>query len=248
MLTIDQVVPGSSAEGKLAPGDILIRVNGELVTKFVPLAATLDSNVGQEVEIEVERGGVAMKHAVLVDDLHAITPDEYIEFGDGIVNTLSYQQARHYNREAAGVYVANPGYQLSKAAIPRGAVIVEMDGKAIRSLDDFEAGLDELADGERAQVRFVNMENPRTSVVRLLEMNRVWFPAKRCARDDTSGNWPCRPLAEGPEPEPEEVGSTKLAKYDEPQVNAIAPSLVVVTFDLRTRCRGFQSDTIMALD
>ena len=38
MLTIAQVVPGSPADGKLEPGDILIRINGDLVTEFVPLA------------------------------------------------------------------------------------------------------------------------------------------------------------------------------------------------------------------
>ena len=31
MLTVAQVVPGSPADGKLEPGDILIRINGELV-------------------------------------------------------------------------------------------------------------------------------------------------------------------------------------------------------------------------
>jgi S1-C subfamily serine protease len=232
MLTIDHVIPESPAAGKLAPGDILIRINGKLITEFVPLEAVLDSHVGKAIEIEIERGGRQIVHNILVDDLHSITPAEYLEFGDGVVNTLSYQQARHYNRKASGVYVANPGYLFSKAAIPRGAVIVEMDGKPVSDLDDFEAALDELADGERAKVRYVNMENPQNSVVRLLEMDRVWFPAQRCVRDDKSGSWPCRTLADGPEPEPAEVGSTGLNDYDDPRIKAIAPSLVVVTFDL----------------
>ncbi len=232
MLAIDQVIPDSAAAGKLVPGDILIRINGDLITEFVPLEAVLDSHVGKEIEIEIERGGRKIVHSIQVDDLHSITPAEYIEFGDGIVNTLSYQQARHYNREASGIYVANPGYLLSKAAIPRGAVIIEMDGEPVSNLDDFEAALDELANGERAKVRYVNMENPQNSVVRLLEMDRVWFPAQRCARDDTTGSWPCRTLADGPEPKPAEVGSTGLNNYDDPRVKAIAPSLVVVTFDL----------------
>ena len=232
MLTIDQVIPGSPAAGKLAPGDILIRVNGELITEFVPLEAVLDSHVGQEIEIELERGGKQLIHTVQVDDLHSITPDEYLEFGDGTVNTLSYQQARHYNRQPTGIYVANPGYLLSKSAIPRGAVIVEVDGKPVNDLDDFEAALDKLADGARANVRYVNMENPQNSVVRSLEMDRVWFPANRCARDDTTGSWPCRTLADGPAPEPTQSGSTRPKKYDDPRVKVIAPSLVVVTFDL----------------
>jgi len=232
MLVVDQVIPDSPAAGKLAPGDILIRVNGELVTEFVPLEAILDGHVGEEIDIELERGGTNIVAQVFVDDLHAITPDEYLEFGDGIVNRLSYQQARHYNRAAQGVYVANPGYLFSKAAIPRGAVIVEMDGEEMHDLDDFEAVLDGLANGERARVRYITMENPQNSVVRLLQMDRTWFPARRCKRDDALGYWPCRDLADGPPPEPVQVSSTRLTKYADPVARAIAPSLVIVTFDL----------------
>ncbi|HKJ21248.1 MAG TPA: S1C family serine protease, partial [Woeseiaceae bacterium] len=89
MLTVDQVIPGSRASQTLAPGDILIRINGDLITQFVPLEAILDSHVGEEIEIQVERGGKRIDAKVLVDDLHAITPDEYLEFGDGILNQLS---------------------------------------------------------------------------------------------------------------------------------------------------------------
>ncbi len=232
MLTVQHVIPGSAAAGVLAPGDILISVNDELVTEFVPLAAVLDSNVGAEVNVGVERGGRRIDATIRVDDLHQITPDEYIEFGDAIVNRLSYQQARHYNRAAEGVYVANPGYLLSRAGVPRGAVIVEVDGDPIITLNDFEAALDELATGDRALIQYITMENPQNPVVRLFEMDRVWFPSRRCARDDELGVWPCRDLAAGPEPSPPASGSTRLTNYKDPIVRKIAPSLVVVTFDL----------------
>ena len=232
MLTIAQVIPDTPAAGKLAPGDILLRVNGELITEFVPLAAMLDDNVGQVVEVEVERGGASVIENVLVTDLHAITPDEFLEFGDAIANNLSYQQARHYNRSATGAYVANPGYLLSKAAIPRGAVIIEFGGDKIENIDDLEAALDGLADGGRAQMRYVTMDNPQNTVVRTFEMDRVWFPVRRCARDDATGVWPCRDLGPGPMPKPPKVSNTRLTEYDDPRVKAIAPSLVVVTFDL----------------
>ena len=232
MLTVEQVIPDSPAAGKLEPGDILLRVDGELITEFVPLAAILDDNVGRDVELELERGGRHVTETIRVTDLHAITPDEFLEFGDAIVNKLSYQQARHYNWPAEGVYVANPGYLLSKAAIPRGAVIVEFDGEPIRTLDDLEASLAKLPEGGRAQLRYLTMDNPQNTIVRTFEMDRVWFPVRRCKRDDASGVWPCRELAPGPPPRPPKVGSTQLTRYDDPRVRAIAPSLVVVTFDL----------------
>lgn len=232
MLTVEQVIPGSQSAGKLEPGDILLRVNGELVTEFIPLEAILDENVGNDIEIELERGGVRVLETISVIDLHSITPHEYLEFGDAIVNNLSYQQSRHYNLHVSGVYVSNPGYLLSKSAIPRGAVITEVDSKPINNIDDLEASLDELADGERAVIRFVTLENPRNSIVRSLEMDRAWFPSRRCTRDDHSGVWPCRDLGPGPEPSPPVVGRTTLTKYDDPGVAAISASLVVVTFDL----------------
>jgi S1-C subfamily serine protease len=232
MLTVEQVIPNSPAAGKLQPGDILIRVNGELIMEFIPLAAVLDEQVDAEIKLELERGGKAVTESVLVSDLHAITPSEFIEVGDAIVNDLSYQQARHYNLAVEGVYVANPGYLMSKSAIPRGAVITEFGKEKIRNIDDFEAALNKLADGSRAVIRFVTLDNPNNSILRPFEMDRVWFPVRRCARDDATGIWPCRSLGDGPEPRPEVVGSTKFAQYEDKRVRAVAPSLVVVTFDL----------------
>ncbi len=232
MLTVDKVIPESPADGLLEPGDILIRINGELVTEFVPLAAILDDNVGREITVDLERGGRSVSETLTVSDLHAITPSEYLEVGDAIVNELSYQQARHYNLPVEGVYVANPGYLMSKSGVPRGAVITQFGSDEIHNLDDFEQALDALADGSRALMRYVTIDNPQNVIVRPFEMDRVWFPVRRCERDDATGVWPCRELGSGPEPEPAVGGSTQFARHPDPQVRAVASSLVVVTFDL----------------
>jgi len=232
MLTVQQLIAGSPASGSLQPGDILVRINDELITEFVPLAATLDANVGQDITVEVERGGRKITEVLPVTDLHAITPDAFLQFGDAILNDLSYQQARHYNRPLEGVYVANPGYILSKAAVPRGAVITEVGGEPVASIEDLEARLATLAAGDRTTVRFNTIEDPRNSIVRSVQMDRTWFPARHCVRDDDSGTWPCRALADGPAPSDPEPGSTRFPDYDDSRVRAIAPSLVVVNFDL----------------
>ena len=71
---------------------------------------------------------------LVVGDLNAITPARYIEFGDGVFNDLSYQQARHFNLPVSGVYVANPGYSLAAAGVPRGALITALNSKPIANL------------------------------------------------------------------------------------------------------------------
>ena len=232
MLTVEQIIPGSSADGQLEPGDILLRIDGQLVTEFVPLAEILDEKVGENIVVEVERGGKSLKKTIRVSDLHSVTPDEYLEFGDAIVNNLSYQQARHYNREISGIYVANPGYILSKSAIPRGAIITEIGGDPVANIEDMMVKLEELADGDRTTFRYNTIEDPRNSTVRSVEMDRTWYPARHCRRDDESGLWPCDDLAAGPAPQPPESGSTSFAKHEDPRINKITPSLVMVTFDL----------------
>src|SRR5215472_16582442 len=153
MLVVSDVLPGSPSEKLLQPGDILLRLNGRYVAQFEPLEDVLDSSVGSDVELELERGGKLVSAKLPVGDLHAITPSAYAEFGDVVVNTLSYQQARHFNVPARGVYVANPGYVFGAAAIPRGAVIRQLNGKETDTLAQFESGVAQLGDGDHATVR-----------------------------------------------------------------------------------------------
>ena len=126
------------------------------------------------------------------------------------MHTLSYQQARHYSLPIKGVYVANPGYVFGAAGIPHGALISSFNGKKTDTLADFEAALAELADGARAPVRYVTLEDPRTPQLKVIRMDRRWFPARKCKRDDTLGVWPCVSLAAGPTAPPLEPASTAI--------------------------------------
>jgi S1-C subfamily serine protease len=63
-------------------------------------------------------------------------------------------------------------------------------------------------------------------------MDRTWYPARRCHRNDSTGVWPCEDLVTGPDPSAPEVGSTQFTRNGDARANAVAPSLVMVTFDL----------------
>jgi S1-C subfamily serine protease len=232
MLVVTEVLPGSSSENVLQPGDILVRLNGHYVTQFEPLEEVLDGSVGQEVEVELERGGQPVSARVPVGDLNAITPSAYAEFGDAVVNTMSYQLARAFNVPARGVYVANPGYVFGAAAIPRGALIEALGGHDTHTLADFEAGLAQLGNGDYATVRYSTIDDPNGSQLRAIRMDRLWFPAHHCDRDDARGLWGCKDLAPGPAPKPLAVSSTAFPRFSDARQNALAASLVMVTFDM----------------
>ncbi|MBS0578416.1 MAG: trypsin-like peptidase domain-containing protein [Proteobacteria bacterium] len=232
MLVVTEVLPGSPSENVLQPGDILLKLNGRYVTQFEPLEEVFDSGVGGKVDLEVERGGRQVSASLPVGDLHAITPSAYAEFGEAVVNTLSYQQARHFNLPARGVYIANPGYVFGAAGIPRGGVVTTLNGKKTDTLAQFEEGIAQLGDGDRANVRFVTIDDPNGSQLRSIRMDRLWFPARHCDRNDATGIWDCKDLAPGPASKPPTVSSTKFPTYKDPRMSALAPSLAMVTFDM----------------
>jgi S1-C subfamily serine protease len=232
MLVVKQVIPGSPAAGSLEPGDILVRVDGDILNGFVPLEDLLDNHIGRKISLQVQRGGSLKDVGVTPIDLHGVTPNEYIEFGDAIVNQLSYQQARHLNSPPTGIYVASPGYVFARSAIPRSAVISEVNGVPVPKLDDFREELEGLQDGEQFTVRFHTFDEPRGSKLRTVRMDRRWFPAQVCRRNDALGVWPCEPLPPVGVAPPPKPATTRFIDYPDARRSRLAPSLVVVNFDM----------------
>lgn len=232
MLVVDEIIPGGVADGKLQVGDIVVEVNGRLLTNFVPLEAMLDAQVGGTVNLVVERYGTVLDVEVDVRDLHEITPWQFISFGDAVVHELSYQQARHVNRAIEGIYVANPGYVLANAGVPRGSVITAVGDTPVLTLDDFEAALQGLADRQRVALRFYTFEDPMTSQLAMMTMERRWFPAERCHRDDDSGLWPCTSLETSATAKPPQPATASFVKQTDRRARQIAPSLVLVNYDM----------------
>jgi S1-C subfamily serine protease len=238
MLVVQDVQPGSGADGVLAPGDILVAIDGKPIPEFFALEDVLDGHVGRQINVEVQRGRETLRHALDVRSLSAITADEYIEFGEAVVHTLSYQQARHFNVPVKGVYVANPGYVFGSAGIPRAALISSFNGKKIDDLKDFEAALADLADGARAPVRYVTLEDPRAAQLKVIRMDRRWFPSRKCKRDDALGTWPCIVISPGPASTSIKPASTQFAKTGDVRIDRLAPSLVMVNFDMPYSASG----------
>ncbi len=232
MLAVAEVVPGGPGETNLQSGDILTRVNGRLVSEFLPLESVLDESVGETVVLDIQRGGHQRTVELEVRDLHKITPDEFIEIGDTVLHRLSYQQARHFNVPPTGIFVANAGYVLSTVAIPRGAVITRIGKRDTRLLADLEAAIAELGHGDRVPVRYFTVDDPKTMQLRVMRMDRNWFPVRHCIRDDQRGYWPCRNLDTQQPPASAEGGSTRFVSNGDPRTRKLAPSLVMVNFDM----------------
>ena len=137
MLVAETNLPEGPSHQRIEEGDILIKVNGELLTKFIRLDEILDSSVGQKVKLLVQRGGENIEVELEVGDLHAITPDRFVTVCGAAFHDLSYQQARLYAIPVRGVYVCEPSGSFRFDGTDRGWMIESVDQKETPNLKTF---------------------------------------------------------------------------------------------------------------
>ncbi|RMZ75322.1 hypothetical protein DV737_g5361, partial [Chaetothyriales sp. CBS 132003] len=149
LLVAEIVLPEGPADGKIAEGDILIKVNGQLLSSFVRLDAILDASVGSQVQLLIQRGGVDLELVLDVNDLHAITPDRFVTVAGGSFHNLSYQQARLYAIACKGLYVCEAAGSFKMENALSGWIIDQVDQKPTPDLDAFVDVIKAIPDKSR---------------------------------------------------------------------------------------------------
>lgn len=241
LLIVDKLIPGGATDSLLEPGDILLRVEGQFIPRFVPLEAVLDASVGQTVTLELERGGRPLTVRARVHDLHAITPSTYLEVGGAILHDLSYQRARNPQVALTGVYLANSGYLFSPLDLDRGAVIRAIAGVPTPDLAAAEAVLSGLPHAAPFMVRWIDLDQPTREHVTVITMDRRWFAMTRSTRDDRTGRWPSTVEPPPPPPPPRTPVTTNLPPSDDVRVQQVQPSLVTVTCNIPYKIDGIHA-------
>ncbi|KAL9226509.1 hypothetical protein vseg_002315 [Gypsophila vaccaria] len=195
MLIVDSVVPGGPAHKLLEAGDVLVRVNGEVLTQFLKLETLLDDSVNQKIELQFERGGTPITVELMVQDLHSVTPDHFLEVSGGVIHPLSYQQARNFRFNCGLVYVAEPGYMLFRAGVPRHAIIKKFAGQEISCLQELISVLSKLSRGIRVPLEYITYvdRHRRKSALVTVDRHEWYDPPCIYTRDDSSGLWVSKP-------------------------------------------------------
>ncbi|XP_075494196.1 LOW QUALITY PROTEIN: protease Do-like 7 [Primulina tabacum] len=191
MLVVDSVVPDGPAHKHLEPGDVLVRLNGEVSTQFLKMETLLDDSVHHKVELQIERGGKPLTMNLTVQDLHSITPDYFLEVSGAVIHPLSYQQARNFRFQCGLVYVAEQGYMLFRAGVPRHSIIKKFAGEDISRLEDFISVLSKLSKGARVPLEYISYSDRhrRKSVLVTVDRHEWYAPPQIYTRNDSSGLW-----------------------------------------------------------
>ncbi|KAJ3217487.1 serine protease [Dinochytrium kinnereticum] len=232
MLVVSQVIPKGPADEVLESGDIVIKVNGEWLLRFVPLEELFDSSVGKQIRFMVQRGSEMKELTVTVQDLHSITPSSFIEIGGGILNTLSYQMAKSYMVPIGGVFVASAGYMFGLAGVARKCIITALNNIPVSDLESFVNVVKALKDGERVPIRFFHLTDINKEKLALVSIDRHW--------NNTTGLWNYTvmpPCIEKASFEPHTATPITLDESLGPGRHVI-PSLVHIEFHLPFKVDG----------
>lgn len=249
MLVAETVLPKGPASTFLEEGDILISINGELITKFVPLEDCLDRNVGKEIEVVAERGGEERRFKITVQDLHGITPDRYVEIGGAKLNELSYQLARSFCVPVGGVYVSEPSGMFRFEGPDRGWMLSSIDNRAIHNLNDFIEVMQSIPDRERIPVVYYSIGDVHTTSVAVVQVERHWSRFRLAVRNDITGLWDFTNLG-APAPPTAIVPSTvKFLELDESlgPAKELFSCMVKISYYMPCRIDGFPKSRVRAL-
>ncbi|KNE69830.1 hypothetical protein AMAG_14362 [Allomyces macrogynus ATCC 38327] len=227
MLVAEIVLPESPAYGHLQEGDVLIKVNGEFVTQFVPLEVVLDDSVGGTMTLSIERGGTPLDITLQVGDLHAITPDKYLDVGGGKLNNLSYQLARHYGVAVKGVYVAQAAGMFHLDGSSHGLIVDSINSQPVSSIEDMIPILQAIPDRERIPITYYFIDDVHTKSVSIATMDKHWAPFRLAVRNDVTGKWDFTDLNTNAPPEPTvTVQRAVVPEFSLGPVTSLMPSVV----------------------
>ncbi|KAG7921744.1 hypothetical protein KL905_002509 [Ogataea polymorpha] len=206
-------LPEGPADGLIREGDCLISINGELISTFITVDEILDTHVGKEIEIVIQRGGKDLTVRCTVGDLHSITPRRYVTVCGATFNDLSYQLARIYAVAVKGVHVSNAaGSFVLGTNVPNGWLLDSIDDKDVSNLDEFIEVMKSIPDSAFVTVKCRHLTDLHVPIIKIVQIDRHWHSSFRLAeRNDTTGLWDFTTLQEKPLPPP--ALSPKNAKF-----------------------------------
>lgn len=243
LLVAEIVLPEGPAHKKVEEGDVLLKVNGEMITQFIRLDDILDSSVGKTIHLTLQRGGRDIEVDIQVGDLHAITPDRFVTVSGASFHSLSYQQARLYGVACKGVFVCEASGSFRFDSTDCGSLVQSVDQKKTPDLETFINVMKQIPDRKRVVVQYKHLRDLHSLNTIIVTLDRHWSAKMRLAvRNDQTGRWDFTDLADPiPQIPPVRLKGSfiQLEHTSHPAVADLVRSFVHVTCIMPLKLDGF---------
>ena len=160
VIQVESIIPRTTGVPILRASDIIYRINGEPIKDdLYTFDAVLNRNVGESVNLNVYRNGDNLSLDVPVEDLESKKVRRFVRFGGAIFHDITPKLRRTLFLDADGVYLphAVAGSSFSRVGVQERngnskVVILDINGKQIRNLDDFVEACKSITDGQHTYV------------------------------------------------------------------------------------------------
>jgi pro-apoptotic serine protease NMA111 len=228
LLTTSRVLPeGPAYKSGLEVGDVLVscaspEFGERFADGFHQVWEVIDGSIDKEITLTVYRANERKSMVVPVQDLQSITPNGFLEFGDGIFQQLSYQMAMCYHMPCKGVSAAMPGIFHWAGT---GSLITELAGKPINCLQDLEETLLSLPDNVRVGFRY-QVLGGRDEQYGIVEIDHHFYPCAKFIRSGSS--WTRQILSPSPDIEPSKLVRAPTLDIQENRTEILKKLLVMI--------------------
>ncbi|KAJ2451492.1 hypothetical protein EV183_003570 [Coemansia sp. RSA 2336] len=232
MLIIASVLPeGPGEQAGLEEGDILLQINGKLVTHFVTLEDILDSHIGSTIDVVVNRGGKDIRAQVLVEDMHKFTPTRLVTVGSCVLHDFSYQLAYSCKLPPRGVFMASRGQFEASIHEESGYIVEKVDGKPVSNVDEFVEAIRNMGDMALVPLDIHCVIDTHTKMDPIVFISHQWQPITVYTMNPATGLWDHTRIKWESHPQDIEPVNLQLQELDDPRAGNckdLALSIVIV--------------------
>ena len=106
VMLVESIIPNTSAEKLLRPGDIIYRLNEQLLRDdLYTFDATLNSHVGQTVKLDIYRHGKLLQVETIVEDLEKEKIRRFVRFAGAIFHKITPSLRMKIGFAEDGIYM-----------------------------------------------------------------------------------------------------------------------------------------------
>jgi len=185
ILQIDRLFDGFPVVGVLRPGDLILAVDGEPITRFFELERASQS---ESVALDVMReGGEVETIEVETRELPGFGVERMINWGGALMHEPHLEVATQYAVERTGIYVALTWYggPASRYDLSATRRIIEVNGMPTPDLDAFLEVVKGLEDGASVRLQALDLQDQESMIT--LELDNRFWPLYEVRRDDDGG-------------------------------------------------------------
>jgi S1-C subfamily serine protease len=180
LLGVARLVAGSDAAQKLMSGDVLLTIDGKVVTRFRDVErAVVDKD---QVQVTVWRVDGEKTLTVRTTALSGVDVDRIVEWAGATLQAPHRAISAQRSIEPRGVYVAYYafGSPATRYGLSPGMRIVEVDGEATPDLDTFIRLVSGRADRTSLRIKTVGWNNAPAVIT--LKLDRHYWPSYELRR------------------------------------------------------------------